>query len=227
MNGMNDTKIYENDTILETSTMEGTDPGAPVWKAIQTAPTITTTVTPTTWHKKMIFPSREISVITNTSDKNVNRRHSRSLSTPKRGYDVATNPSYGSRIRLSGASEGGLTGTFGPDDQWRNRAGDDQRSVARCNKHFKRLFGVCFMNHSGHMSSSKRVGGSKVISDGDHPAEKNMTSIFLIEINFSMLNNNNINMWTVFPFYTLCAHPPDNHRRGDLPEHRCYIQVGR
>ncbi|KRZ72306.1 hypothetical protein T10_10839 [Trichinella papuae] len=45
--------------------------------------------------------------------------------------------------------------------------------IARCNKHFKRLFGACFVTQPGQMSSSKRVGGRKANSDGDGSDENN------------------------------------------------------
>ncbi|KRZ10709.1 Tigger transposable element-derived protein 1 [Trichinella zimbabwensis] len=45
--------------------------------------------------------------------------------------------------------------------------------IARCNKQLKRLSGVCFVDQSGQMSSSKRIGGRKVNPDGDVPDTNN------------------------------------------------------
>ncbi|XP_003374344.1 hypothetical protein Tsp_09703 [Trichinella spiralis] len=39
--------------------------------------------------------------------------------------------------------------------------------AARCDKHLKRLFGVCFINYSHLMSSSRRVGVCMVNSNGE------------------------------------------------------------
>ncbi|KRZ85011.1 hypothetical protein T08_4152 [Trichinella sp. T8] len=45
--------------------------------------------------------------------------------------------------------------------------------VAECNQHLKRLFGVRFVNHSTHTSTSRRVVGNKVNLDDDDPTENN------------------------------------------------------
>ncbi|KRY99008.1 hypothetical protein T11_16004 [Trichinella zimbabwensis] len=90
----------------------------------------------------------------------------------------------------------GYRNTFGPDDRWRSTVGRERhvasgwcmrfwsRSIyscdllwwlliAQCNKHLKRLSGVCFVTQSSQMSSSKRVGDREVNSDGVGPDENN------------------------------------------------------